>query len=94
MHHNCDKLFTEIFGLNSWEFINQTVFFRKYAYLPAQIPATTVQTSQGHEIKASLTINCSLISTLRIAELKFNIWLMAEELKCFFLSLVILTEIL
>lgn len=73
MHQNCDNLFTAIFWLNSREFINQTAFFRRDVCLPAQIPATTVQISQGHEIKASLMVNCSLISTLKTAEPEFNI---------------------
>lgn len=46
---------------------------RKDACLPAQIPATTVQIAQGQEIKGSFMINSSLISTLKIAVIKFNI---------------------
>lgn len=86
MHHNCDKLFMQSFGWIYEKSLIRLPCSRKDACLPAQIPATTVQIAQGHEIKGSFTINSLLISTLKITNIKFNIWVMAGELKWVFVS--------
>lgn len=86
MHHNCDKLFMQSFGWIHEKSLFRLPHSRKYACLPAQIPAMTAQIAQGHGIKGSLMINSSLISTLKIIIIKFNIWAMTGEPKRFFVS--------
>lgn len=86
MHHNCDKLFMQSFGWIYERSLIRLPCSRKDACLPAQIPATTVQIAQGHEIKGSFMLNSLLIFTLKITNIKFNIWVMAGELKWVFVS--------
>lgn len=91
MHHHCDKLSMQSFVWINEKSLLKLPCLRKYACLPAQIPATTVQIAQGHEIKGSFMINSSFISTPKVAIIKFNIWVIAGELN-YSLSLVILRE--